>query len=249
MDPIPENLSNFYPQQYHPISQFDALLHTQKYKLDLILKYATSGRLLDIGPSMGGFLHLAKNAGFEVEAIEMDVRCANFLNQTLGIPTTASANITQAIENKNPFNLITLWHVMEHLIDPWLDLKNIVQKLSPKGLLVISTPNPDSLQFKLFKKFWAHLDAPRHLSLIPPSLLIKKACLLELTPLALLKPDPGVIACNQFGWHSSIKNVFENFHIKKGCYSLIKMADFFGSYLEKKSSRASAYTMVFQKEE
>jgi len=80
--PIPSRLSDYYPETYHSIpttieSLELASIHGQ-YKIEIVKGYINNGRLLDIGPSYGSFTYLAKEAGFEVEAIEMSDHAANF---------------------------------------------------------------------------------------------------------------------------------------------------------------------------
>ena len=60
-----------------------------------------------------------------------------------------------------------MWHVIEHLRRPWEVIERAAANLQDGGVLAIATPNPRALQFKLLRRRWAHLDAPRHLFLIP----------------------------------------------------------------------------------
>src|SRR5262245_17570221 len=87
LDPIPRDLGRYYPAGYYGSppeteeSLAGAAAAVEGYKLDF-LKQAARGsgkRVLEIGPSMGGFAVLAKRAGFEVEVIEMDLTCCEFL--------------------------------------------------------------------------------------------------------------------------------------------------------------------------
>jgi len=61
------------------------------------------------------------------------------------------------------FDLIVLWHVLEHLRSPLADLKSLKKYLAPGGSIIISVPNIASLQARMFKGSWFHLDLPRHL--------------------------------------------------------------------------------------
>jgi hypothetical protein len=143
----------------------------ERYKLEIVKNVFPQGRLLEIGPSYGGFAYLAKNAGFEVETIERDSRCCQFLTEVLGVRTVNSADVLSALRDLRPYHVIALWQVIEHLENPWSLLMNISQKILPGGILILTTPNPVSLQFKVFGRYWTHVDAPRHLQLIPPRLL------------------------------------------------------------------------------
>jgi hypothetical protein len=96
--PVPEYMGKYYPPSY-PAYEFnldtsmrepDPLDHK---KLEFVRRYASGGRLLEIGPGSGGFLRIAKEAGFDVEAIEMDRNCCDFLKETLGIPAIHAQDI------------------------------------------------------------------------------------------------------------------------------------------------------------
>lgn len=64
--------------------------------------------------------------------------------------------------DQNSFDLVVIWHVLEHLTDPAAAIEKISQILKPDGLLVIAVPNFGGLQSSLFGKHWFHLDLPRH---------------------------------------------------------------------------------------
>jgi hypothetical protein len=81
LNSVPDNLGAYYPEDYYggiPVSvqalEASAGQH-EKYKIDLVKRVAHRGRLLEIGPSMGGFALLPRTAGHDVEATEMDQRC------------------------------------------------------------------------------------------------------------------------------------------------------------------------------
>lgn len=97
----------------------------------------------------------------------MNKQCCDFIQNELGIRTIQVNNLVAAFEGLSGYDVITLWQVMEHLPDPWSTLKAAVEKLLPGGILVISAPNPASFQFRVLGRFWTHVDAPRHLTLIP----------------------------------------------------------------------------------
>src|SRR5512143_1623848 len=79
LHPIPDDLSEYYPHVYYPLPEsLETLAKNaagERYKIELVRRFVESGKLLEIGPATGGFAYLAKQAGFDVEAIEMDSRC------------------------------------------------------------------------------------------------------------------------------------------------------------------------------
>jgi 2-polyprenyl-3-methyl-5-hydroxy-6-metoxy-1,4-benzoquinol methylase len=136
----------------------------EAYRLEPILKYKKRGRLLEIGPWIGLFSCNAKDAGFDVTAIEMNSGCVDFLNAVVRVEAIQSSNpaaTMNAMEKK--FDVIALWHSLEHLPDPWLVLQSAAERLAPGGILLVAVPNIESYDFSVLKEAWVHLDAPRHL--------------------------------------------------------------------------------------
>jgi SAM-dependent methyltransferase len=209
--PIPENLAQFYDQDYYSApSSTRQVARQEKHelaKLDLILKYTERrGTLLEIGPGRGSFAQLAKEAGFAVEAIEMDKESCLFIEKSLGIRTYLSDQPDQVLKTLGEYNVIVMWQVIEHLANPWRTLRLAATHLTEGGLLVIATPNPESLQLRVFRQSWVHIDAPRHLQLIPSRLLSKKAA--DLGLMAIDSPfGTGNTAHNRYGWQGSLMNM------------------------------------------
>ena len=204
ISPIPENLGDYYPEIYHAIpsslSSLDAISKNELYKIEILRKFITSGRLLEIGPSYGTFTYLAKKYGFEVEAIEIDATCCRFLNDVVGVKAFESTIQFDVLQNSRPYDVIALWHVIEHLPDPWATLEMIASQLNPNGVLLIATVNPHAMQFRIIGRRWLHLDAPRHISLIPSKLLEKKLNALNIRLEEITMTDKGSIACSSGGW-------------------------------------------------
>ncbi len=254
LSPIPANLGKYYRSDYiaysmpSSLEQLAAQAEKVRFRIELVQKFVSSGRLLEVGPSYGGFAFLAKQAGFEVEAIEMDDRCCRFLSDVVGVRAINNGDVKAALANSGPYNVVALWHVLEHLPDPWTTLDLLTQRLLPKSILVISTPNPDSLQFKLLGRFWAHVDAPRHVELIPAPLLIRFLQARELEPVLTTTTDEDGLALNQFGWCQSLRHLFSH---KLTRYPM-SLAGYVISRglrpVECTGWRGSAYTIVFQRE-
>ncbi len=125
----------------------------------LVKDITTSGRLLDYGCGAGHFASWMSQSGFEVVGLEPF---------SLGAPREQS-NLTLRREpletaklTLGKFDVITLWHVLEHIHSPVEVLKTLKGLLNPGGVIIVSVPNFDSLQSKVFTGGWFHLDAPRH---------------------------------------------------------------------------------------
>ncbi len=172
MDPIPADLVPFYEGGYQTIpaslSALREIAARERYRMESILKYKKSGKMLEIGPWMGIFSCNAKDAGFDVSAIEMDQSCVDFLNDTVGIKAQQSFDPAASIAKLgDQFDVIALWHTLEHLRSPWLVIEQAAKRLAPGGILVVAIPNIESYQFQTLKDRWRHLDAPRHLFFYP----------------------------------------------------------------------------------
>jgi SAM-dependent methyltransferase len=168
LDPTPEDMGPFYKGGYQPIpknlSQLRAIAKKHGYLMEPILKYKKRGRLLEIGPWMGIFSCNAKDAGFEVTAIEMNSECVDFLNHVVGVEAIQSSDPAAAMSAMDKkFDVIALWHSLEHLPDPWLVLQKAAEWLAPGGILLVAVPNIESYDFSVLKGDWLHLDTPRHL--------------------------------------------------------------------------------------
>lgn len=125
--------------------------------------------ILDVGCGSGAFLNFLKRKyKFQLSGLEIEGEAAlRAADQNKGFTLyTGFLNVTD-FENKK-FNLITMYHVFEHLLMPKQDIEKIKEILVHRGKLVISMPNIDSWQARIFKDQWFHLDVPRHLIFFKP---------------------------------------------------------------------------------
>ena len=145
-------------------SLFEKLYHLVKMyslrkKVNLISKLNRQrGILLDIGAGTGDFLSAAKNRGWRIEGVEPNNQAKKLAKQK-GIdlkPETAN------LDSKS-FDVITMWHVLEHIPDLQLQIKELRRLLKPNGFVIIAVPNFKSYDAKQYKSFWAAYDVPRHL--------------------------------------------------------------------------------------
>lgn len=130
-------------------------------KLNLINSLQTDkGKLLDVGCGTGLFLDVCAKDGWSVVGVE------NNENAKLIAKSNSQALIVDdinALEKKKEFDIITLWHVLEHLHDLTETLKNLKRILRKNGSLIIAVPNCDSWDSTYYKEMWAAYDVPRHL--------------------------------------------------------------------------------------
>ncbi|MHB8845790.1 MAG: class I SAM-dependent methyltransferase [Nitrospirota bacterium] len=253
LQPVPSNLGAYYPQDYYPVpaslKELEAASENERFKLDLITPFARKGRLLEVGPAFGNFAFLAKRSGFDVEVIEMDSRCCEFLRTVAGITTVQSTDAAQAMHDKGPYDVIALWHVIEHLPNFQQTLDALAERVRKGGILVLAAPNPHALQFRVLGRYWTHVDAPRHVVLIPVELLVAHMRKLGFQAVAMTMTDPGGIGWNRFGWRFSLSNVAVS---RLGKLVLSRVGDIVTRMMapfESNDRSGSAYTIIFRKEQ
>jgi len=130
----------------------------KKVKLINTLSKKSTKRLLDIGAGTGDFLLSAKKNNWEVEGIEPSDKAKKLATEK-GIPLHVSV---EDLKNKN-FEVITMWHVLEHVPDVKKQLQEIHSLLSEDGYVIIAVPNFKSFDASYYKEFWAAYDVPKHL--------------------------------------------------------------------------------------
>ncbi len=252
LSPIPNDLGKYYPNDYYSIpasiSELAKIADGERYKVDIVRQFASVGRLLEIGPAYGNFVYLAKEAGFDTQAIEMNLNCCRFISETIGVKAIQSNDPSEALKGVENYNVITLWHVIEHLPDPWKTLEAISNKLEPKGILVVAAPNPEAFQFCVLGRFWPHVDAPRHLKLIPLSLLDREMLSLGFKNIWSSTNDKGTLGWNTFGWMYFFTNITNLRYIRTGLAILGRIMSIVMGPIERMNGRGSAYTVVYQKE-
>ncbi len=207
MDPIPEDMRPFYRGGYQKIpgnlAELRAIAATEIYRMQPILKYKTGGKLLEIGPWMGKFSCNAKDAGFEVTAIDIDQECVDFLTKVVRVKAFQSSNPAHALSQMDEtFDVIALWHCLEHLPTPWLVIERAAARLRPGGVLLIAIPNIESSEFSLLKESWQHLDTPRHIFFYPAQSLVKICSANGLIPLELTTKDKLSRSLSRGAWHA-----------------------------------------------
>lgn len=111
-----------------------------KKRLKELLKYKKSGRLLDVGFGSGTFLRLAKENGFEVNGTEISEYACRYVKNHYGIDTFRG-DLEEARFPSTSFDVVTLWHALEHLPDPRSTLNEIHRILKKDGVLVVAVPN------------------------------------------------------------------------------------------------------------
>lgn len=127
-------------------------------KTKLISTLQKRGSLLDLGAGTGDFLNVAKADGWRVTGVEPSEKAREIAagkNLTLH-PDTAHLP-------DHSFDVITMWHVLEHVPDVNRQIVELKRLLKPAGTIVVAVPNYKSYDATYYKEFWAAYDVPRHL--------------------------------------------------------------------------------------
>jgi len=156
--PVPEDLGKYYgPLYYGGRHSFTADYCTAR-RVRLLTQHAPRpGNLLDIGCGDGSFLLGARKAGWAVSGTE--IGGAAELSKATGLTVHDSL---ESVDNGR-FDVVTMWHTLEHFRDPFATVDSARKKLAPGGLFIVAVPDANGLQAALFGKSWFHFDVPRHL--------------------------------------------------------------------------------------
>ncbi|WP_203256628.1 class I SAM-dependent methyltransferase [Hyunsoonleella ulvae] len=171
--PPPDKLADYYESEDY-ISHTDAkrnlfekvyhLVRTisLKKKLNLINSFTSKEKkLLDVGCGTGDFLQTAKRNNWEAFGIEPNTQARSIANTKTGNSVYETDQLSKF--ERHSFDVITLWHVLEHLPDLEAQISTFKTLLKPNGTLVIAVPNYKSYDATHYKEFWAAFDVPRHL--------------------------------------------------------------------------------------
>ena len=156
--PQPRDLRPYYHASYHGNRRGPA----ERIALRRRVAWAESvaprgpGSALDIGCGDGTFLELLHQKEWQVAGTELDPRRARARGLSVAETVRDAARF-------GPFDLVTMWHTLEHFPDPLGILREVTRLLRPDGAVLIAVPNADGLQAKAFGPSWLHLDVPRHL--------------------------------------------------------------------------------------
>jgi len=247
----PDDLGKFYPAAYYDLPSHQRLAKIagrDAFKIDLVRRFSKPGRLLEIGPAFGVFAYQAKQAGYHVSAIEMDARCCDYLAKELQIDVRQSDAPEQAIQGFAPQDVIALWHVVEHLPDPWTLLRAAAANLRSGGILVIATPNPLAWQFGVMGALWPHVDAPRHLYLLRSATVADFVRPLGLSCIHTTTDDEDARSWNRFGWQRLLMNACPGKWTQRAAFVAGWALSAAMSPLDRRPGAGSAYTLVLRKD-
>jgi 2-polyprenyl-3-methyl-5-hydroxy-6-metoxy-1,4-benzoquinol methylase len=182
-DPIPADLSAWYPSDYAPHTHAGGLIqragtaairrtardaYGSAFIAHAVSASALGGPLapgasvLDIGAGSGAAVGALRDAGFDAHGVEPGARAVAAAHEA-GITTLMHGTLETVALAPGAWDVVRLHHVLEHIPDPVTTLARIAELLSPTGRVVITVPNFGGLGERLFGASWDGLELPRHL--------------------------------------------------------------------------------------
>lgn len=134
--------------------------HNHKRKASYIQQYTPVGSLLDIGCATGEFLNYMQERGWQTTGVEPDEKARNFAKNAYSLDVMSESELDQCSRR---FDVITMWHVLEHVHNLGGRLNTLRQLLNDDGTLFIAVPNSNSADAQHYGELWAGYDVPRHI--------------------------------------------------------------------------------------
>jgi 2-polyprenyl-3-methyl-5-hydroxy-6-metoxy-1,4-benzoquinol methylase len=133
-----------------------------KKKIKLIKKYTNGPNILDIGCGTGEFLKACAENGFHAHGIEPNDKARTFAKNNHKLDVGTEEDIKNL--KNNSYDLITMWHVLEHVHDLAGRMTQLRYLIKDSGVVIIAIPNSNSHDAEIYKEYWAAYDLPRHIS-------------------------------------------------------------------------------------
>jgi SAM-dependent methyltransferase len=173
-------LSQFYPDEYSLYQTDDGAQsrvaalsqrHAMERRCQRVMRHVSPpGVVLDVGCATGQFLQAMGQHGWQTAGVELSDYAANYARDVAGLDVR-TGTLEEVELPSDSYDVVTLWDVFEHVLDPKATLAEIGRVLKPGGWVVIHTPNPTCLEAKLFGANWIGWERPRHLHLYTPQVL------------------------------------------------------------------------------
>jgi SAM-dependent methyltransferase len=179
--PSPELIGKFYPDWYAPHAvppsnrrlPWRSRLATRfswPFETRRALRWHGQGRLLDFGCGGGSFLQRMHRLGWKVTGLDISAVAIERIRTELGLRAVVGSLPHPELPPAS-FDVVTMWHSLEHVHDPLAVLRAAHRLLTPGGRLLVAAPNLASLPFCWFGPAWYGLDLPRHLTHFTPTTL------------------------------------------------------------------------------
>jgi len=165
-------LSNLYDKTYfaeryhepprHNDSTFTKRIRQEGHRIRFVNRFYKQGRLLDIGCGCGYFLFAAQKAGLQAMGTDVTEANRHYIESELGGKLLVG-ELEHIPVDPGTFDVITLWHTLEHHPNPAATVRQCFQWLKRKGVLIVEVPNHESIDAKQYGTSWPNWDLPFHL--------------------------------------------------------------------------------------
>jgi 2-polyprenyl-3-methyl-5-hydroxy-6-metoxy-1,4-benzoquinol methylase len=185
--PSPHEMPFHYGQGYHKLIESAGeteLARRWKRHRNTVLNLRAQGSILDIGCSSGAFLRTLRGSPWELHGVEISEQEAERARISAGAEVFVGDPL-DAPFGPESFDVITCFHLLEHVYQPVELLKRIQTWLKPGGYLYVILPNIDSWEAGIFRSYWYGLELPRHLFHFSPSSLERAARVAQMRTLRL----------------------------------------------------------------
>ncbi|MFC1699113.1 class I SAM-dependent methyltransferase [Candidatus Omnitrophota bacterium] len=164
LNPRPDfaSLAKFYPQDYefHKIRKISFL--ERVYYKHFRNPGQPVGKILEVGCGNGNYLRLLKSLGWDCFGTEVNTDLVRHLNQDLGLKVS-EGRLYELDFPQDYFDIVTFWGALEHMSSPLKNLTRAYKILKPGGRIIAWLQNIESLEARVFKNYWHHLEIPTHL--------------------------------------------------------------------------------------
>jgi 2-polyprenyl-3-methyl-5-hydroxy-6-metoxy-1,4-benzoquinol methylase len=184
LNPLPsdEEITKLYDDEYCKdqfvdggdvgTSEFNKRLRNEKHRVQLFKRIIKKGKVLDIGCGYGYFLAACRQNGYEVQGLDISSWAAEYTRKKLNIPVVVGTLC--ALEAKpHSFDVITMWHFLEHTRNPRQVLLEAKKMLKEDGLLVVEVPNYKGTDAQRSWNNWVGWQLPYHFCHFTPENLIE----------------------------------------------------------------------------
>ena len=180
--PDSESIGRFYPPDYQPhrrprkmrqantLSRFARWTGRRTPERDGDLPWSGTGRLLDFGCGGGSYIKRMADRGWQVTGLDAAVGAVREIQEELGLRALVGS-LPHPDLAPGSFEVVTMWHSLEHVHRPLDILREAYTLLVPGGKLIVACPNIDSWAARAFGPSWFALDLPRHLTHFTPTTL------------------------------------------------------------------------------
>lgn len=202
--PRPASIDKYYPQRYRGYGGLVTAVLSSLYNLR-VSRWARLNHkgnfVLEVGCGPGLMLAAFRRRGWRVLGIERNAAVAESARRALGVEIVATP--VEALPGDARFDLIIMFHVLEHISEPVALLRECAKRLAPGGHLITNVPNFSSWQSRFAGPMWLHLDVPRHLVHFTPKTLAAALARagFKVSDMSFMSPEH-----DPYGWMESAIN-------------------------------------------